>query len=563
MDKKLKKAADKITMPEDMKERIIRACESAEKNNITRIDNEEGYAEVVSGTERVAPRSRIIRTVSAAAACLVLLAGIGTTGVLLHRQNSNIAGSSAASDAEHSCPFGDFSTFDYSFDAGDGKYGSYSAETYAELSDFLNKFDWGESVEKEAGRDKEVDVYDPMYDIKWTRGDTPPIDCDLHIANDGYVSYQESMMDFETGGQMPLTENSKWYKIDFDVFDSGIKEIIAQENDITQFVTEREQEYNVKLGETCETENWEYFVKSVKLTKSGEGMDILPEGHYSCDENGDLTCDSTYIIADMEVTNKSYEDRSLYMNSTRIDLYNYNAEELDFKTSVEATAYTFNGDRSIYEGDFFKVDFKAGETRAFRVGYIFNDEYIKKSFDVIRIEINHSGMEGFNENIRYYILGEKTSLNDIDAAYRDEYVRLIDELQEKTQNSRNYMEAISAWLKDGRAEVSVSTFHGANRRLLGRKEKDKLLNYIESHDFGEHDTETVIPDVPDDYMEIADDGPFKFALNIECDNIIFSGMLAFTRDMKYAAFYYGGVLKYVEVIELPDAEQLEFLYNTD
>ena len=184
MDKKLKKAADKITMPEDMKERIIRACESAEKNNITRIDNEEGYAEVVSGTERVAPRSRIIRTVSAAAACLVLLAGIGTTGVLLHRQNSNIAGSSAASDAEHSCPFGDFSTFDYSFDAGDGKYGRYSAETYAELSDFLNKFDWGESVEKEAGRDKEADVEDPMYDIKWTRGDTPPIDCDLHIAND-------------------------------------------------------------------------------------------------------------------------------------------------------------------------------------------------------------------------------------------------------------------------------------------------------------------------------------------------------------------------------------------
>ncbi len=563
MDKKLKNAADKIKMPEDMKERIIRACESAEENNITRIDNEEGYAEVVSGTERVAPRSRIIRTVSAAAACLVLLAGIGTTGVLLHRQNSNIAGSDVISEGEHSSPFGDFSTFDYSFDAGDGKYGNYSAKTYAKLTDFLNKFDWGESVEKEAGRDKEADVEEPMYNVKWTRGDTPPIDCNIHIANDGYVSYQESMMDFETGGQMPLTENSKWYKIDFDAFDSGINEIIALEKDITQSETDKEKAYTVKLVETCETENWEYLVKSVKLTKSGEGMDILPEGHYSCDENGDLTCDSTYIIADMEVTNTADEERSLYMNSSRVDLYNYDGDKLEPAASTEATAYTFNGDRSIYEGDYFMVDFKAGETRTFRVGYIIDDEYIEKAFDVIRIEINHSGMAGFNENIRYYILGEKTSLNDIDAAYRDEYVRLIDELQEKTQNSRNYMEAISAWLKDGRAEVSVSTFHGANRRLLGRKEKDKLLNYIESHDFGEHDTETVIPDVPDDYMEIADDGPFKFALNIECDNIIFSGMLAFTRDMKYAAFYYGGVLKYVEVIELPDAEQLEFLYNTD
>lgn len=564
MDKKLKKAADKITMPEDMKERIIMACESAEKNNITRIDNEEGYAEVVSGTERVAPRSRIIRTVSAAAACLVLLAGIGTTGVLLHRQNSNIAGSSAASDAEHSCPFGDFSTFDYSFDAGDGKYGRYSAETYAELSDFLNKFDWGESVEKEAGRDKEADVEDPMYDIKWTRGDTPPIDCDLHIANDGYVSYQESMMDFETGGQMPLTENSKWYKIDFDVFYSGIKEIIAQEKDITQSETDKEKAYTVKLGETCETENWEYLIKTVKLTKRGDGMDILPEGHYSCDENGDLTCDSTYIIADMEVTNTAAEDRSLYMNSSRVDLYNYDGDKLEPAASTEATAYTFNGDRSIYEGDYFMVDFKAGETRTFRVGYIIDDEYIEKAFDVIRIEINHSGMAGFNENIRYYWLGEKTSLYDISVSSVEELFEIGREVQEKVKDSRNCMDIISDWLKADKSELSVSTFNGANRRALSRKEKDKLLSYIESHDFGEHDTKTVIPDVPDDSGEIADDGPFRFALNIDSEFYpLDSAKLAFTRDMKYAAFYYGGVLKYVEVIEIPDAEQLEFLYNTD
>ena len=687
MDKKLKNAADKIKMPEDIKERIIRACESAEENNITRIDSADGYTEVASGTDRVTSRSRIIRTVGAAAACMVLLAGIGTTGVLLHRQNSNIAGSDVISEGEHSSPFGDFSTFKYSFDAGDGKYGNYSAETYAKLNDFLNKFDWGESVEKEADRDKEADVEEPMYNIKWTRGDTPPIDCNIHIASDGYVFYQESMMDFETGGQMPLTENSKWYKIDFDAFESGIKdilaqdtdktpfgdfgtfdfvltkgndekvsdefydsiadylndfdwgdevadnelrtpqevseeiaynlhweiggkdchlyiekdghvhynanvtddeshevtvidernfnidfdafdsginEIIAQENDITQSETDMEKTHIVKLGESCETENWEYLIKKVKLTKRGDGMDILPEGHYSCDKNGDLTCDSTYIIADMEVTNTADEDRSLYMNSSRVDLYNYDGDKLDPAASTEATAYTFNGDRSIYEGDYFMVDFKAGETRTFRIGYIIDDEYIKKSFDVIRIEINHSGMAGFNENIRYYWLGEKTSLNDISAAYWDECLRVSVEVHEKLANCRNSMESISVWLKADITEFSVSTFNGANRRLLTSKEKDKLLSYIESHDFGENDTETVIPDVPDDFREIADDGPFKFALNIYCDNVEFiDAKLAFTRDMKYAAFYYGGVLKYLSAIEIPDAEQLEFLYNTD
>ena len=45
--------------------------------------------------------------------------------------------------------------------------------------------------------------------------------------------------------------------------------------------------------------------------------------------------------------------------------------------------------------------------------YGIDDEYLDKSFDTIRIEINHSGMAEANENIRYYRLGEKKSLNDI------------------------------------------------------------------------------------------------------------------------------------------------------
>ena len=86
MDKKLRNAAEKITMPEDMKERIIKACENIDKTNIERIDND-GYTEVVSGTERISRRNNIIRVVSAAAACAVLAAGIGTTGVLLHKNH--------------------------------------------------------------------------------------------------------------------------------------------------------------------------------------------------------------------------------------------------------------------------------------------------------------------------------------------------------------------------------------------------------------------------------------------------------------------------------------------
>jgi len=168
------------------------------------------------------------------------------------------------------------------------------------------------------------------------------------------------------------------------------------------------------LGESCETEEWKYCINSVKVTKSCEGMVPFPEGHYTEDENGNLICDSSFIIADMEVTNNSSSNRKLYMNSTRVDLYNYNNGAIDYNESTEACAYTFNGERSIYAKDFFRIDFKAGETKTFRIGYVLNDELISEDFDIIRIEINHSGMAGFNENIRYYKICEKTNLKDLE-----------------------------------------------------------------------------------------------------------------------------------------------------
>lgn len=668
MDKKLRKAAEKITMPEDMKERIIKACENIDKTNIERIDND-GYTEVVSGTERISRRNNIIRVVSAAAACAVLAAGIGTTGVLLHKNHrSQLADSDVVDVTEQlSSPFGDFTKVDFNFYLFDENYDGYSDETYAELADFfnsfnwgeeyenaegrefqqdspnrygainweddkgsssvtiekdgfvsyrrcvfskengersidialtkyymidfeafdkgikeiigndgsesaaeagispfgdftafdfdlqsgvwnynkstsaaiyteladfLNTFDWGEPVEDTSGRGDEIVVTDYAYNISWEENRVVSW---LYIADDGFVSYSANKYseDYLTSEEV----ERRTYSIDYEAFDKGLQNILAQDVYISQEEADRllsgsfvlseltdsnnvriepdraeaketlneflregfiymlkrsvpdnaSEGYNLKysvmlefktddgqrhtenftiyengvvssseymgtgndllpytadnysinieefesrlrgilgddefntgntaeLGERCETEGWEYVIKSVDVTKSGDGMDVFPEGHYACNEKGDLIGDSSYIIADIELTNNTDEDRSLYMNSTRVDLYNYNGDELDFKNSMEATAYIFNGDRSVYEADYFKTDFKAGESRTFRVGYVINDEYLDKSFDTIRIEINHSGMAEANENIRYYRLGEKKSLNDI------------------------------------------------------------------------------------------------------------------------------------------------------
>lgn len=237
MDKKLKNAADKIRMPEDMKQRIISAAELAEKNHVN-TDND-GYIDVVSSAERVDPRRNIIRTISAIAACAVLVGGIGTTGFLLHRQNSTQMSGSEVSGTEcRSCPFGDFSEFDYRFDAGDGKFGEYSAETYAKLSDFLNKFNWGEELDmSEAENDDETGLQDLVYEkytITWTKGDTPPVNCNIYVSKTGYVLYNEDIEYLETDEDHFIESRS--YRIDFNAFDSGIQAIIAEDaNNVSPF----------------------------------------------------------------------------------------------------------------------------------------------------------------------------------------------------------------------------------------------------------------------------------------------------------------------------------------
>lgn len=255
MDKKLKEAADKIKMPEDMKERIIKACEESAGNRITRENHDDGFTEVVSGTERVSSRSRMIRMVSALAACAVLAGGIGATGALLHKQSrSQFADSETVQSTDAESPFGDFSTFDFRFDAGDGKYGQYSAETYAMLADCLNRFDWGEELEEYETKTGDQDTEGQIYDIKWTKGDTPPVECNIHIANDGFVAYQESMLDPESG--TVKTIGSKCYKIDFDAFDSQVQEILSQNSDtVSPFGDFRTFDFEFQKGSVRYTKN--------------------------------------------------------------------------------------------------------------------------------------------------------------------------------------------------------------------------------------------------------------------------------------------------------------------
>ena len=514
MDKKLKKAGEKITMPEDMKERIIRNCESLEKSNIIRTDNDDGYTEVVSGTERVAPGRNIVRTISAIAACAVLLAGIGTTGFLLHRQKGNEFTDSGVEMTTVTTepvtgkisPFGDFRKFDYTFNAGIACYGKYGpGSIYNRFADFFNNFDWGEDT-KEIKDPIVLNDYD--FSISW---DVNNIVSWLFIAKDGYVIYTEDK--YDDNFDKIIESNKRSYRIDYDAFLNGYNEIVSIEEHITQSDVD-----SLISGEMTSVELLDQDNNTLYSSKNGEDKEKL--GEFLKNDFVPM------LLVNMPVTDYD-SDYSKYM-------IKYEFRDNDNETRNLQFSILENG-VVCYSTYTDKDPTGVGSY------YIDVDELSSKLEEL-----------GAHRNI-------PATENDTDL---DEVLRLREETDQKIKECKNCMESLAVWLKADRAGFSVSTFNGENKRVLYSDEKERLLSYLESHDFGERDMKTVIPDVPDDYREIDDDGPFGFALNIFSDDTVFGdGRFAFTRDMRYAAFYYGGIAKYVEVVELPDAEQLEFLYD--
>ncbi|MBP3248951.1 MAG: PASTA domain-containing protein [Ruminococcus sp.] len=146
MDKKLKKAAEKITMSDQLRDRILDQCNNASTK-------EKDGAIEVSGVERVEHKP-ISRIVAAAAACAVLAGGVGMTAHLLNRNGApadEIEESSETETADTDSLF-DFTGKEYSIT-------DVERDTELESSDqitaFLNCMDWGEQ--------KDPDIYAGYY----------------------------------------------------------------------------------------------------------------------------------------------------------------------------------------------------------------------------------------------------------------------------------------------------------------------------------------------------------------------------------------------------------------
>ncbi|MBQ8961475.1 MAG: PASTA domain-containing protein [Ruminococcus sp.] len=153
-ERKLKAAAEKITMPDQLKDRILDQCEnsSGEKNG--------EYIEV-SGVERV-ERRPVRRAIAAAAAFAVCAGGIGLSAHLISRNGApadEISESSEEIEPTETVTTPEASHKKWDFVNNRYEITYTEKDTVLEPSDqitaFLNCFDWGE--------EKDSDIYSGYY----------------------------------------------------------------------------------------------------------------------------------------------------------------------------------------------------------------------------------------------------------------------------------------------------------------------------------------------------------------------------------------------------------------
>ena len=222
MEKKIRSSAEKITMPDELRERIIDKCAEMEKSERS---GNGTYTDHVFTVERAQPH-RIRRVVSGLAACAVLAGGLGATGVFLHRQGSGNIASEVAQEACYVlCPFGDFTQRDYVFCVADENDEVHEYENNAEIADLLNKFNWVEETEPFAAEE------DPeVYMVTWQDEENH---YHLIISSDGIAEWKAYPNSFsrEAGHEDEPIEPvfNRYYSIDFNEFDSRVREILSAE----------------------------------------------------------------------------------------------------------------------------------------------------------------------------------------------------------------------------------------------------------------------------------------------------------------------------------------------
>lgn len=204
IEKKLKRSAKKITMPNELKERILEKCDTADTTENTEI------------TFTVEPfRPHIFRRIAFGATAIAVAVGIaGYSGYLISRNGSFSGTEVTESITEETteppteepvtiAPFSDFASKEYSFNSE-----IIPTEKRIEIADFFSNYIW-----------KTLDVQESyMGGIAYQ-----------FSADDKYITvYYDGVLEYRTA------ENITYYEIDFEEANANLSDILYN-NEFTPF----------------------------------------------------------------------------------------------------------------------------------------------------------------------------------------------------------------------------------------------------------------------------------------------------------------------------------------
>lgn len=265
---------------------IISAIKPNTKKEETKT-SEDGYIEVVSGTERIETSHRMLRMVSTLAAGAVLVTGIGATGLLLNKnkpqKSSETDNSTISTEAEEITqftneenskvsPFGDMGKANFSLsilheEISFDDYEDYSSATYDRLAKFMNSLDWGEGTDVEP-----IDIPDfykyegEGYIISWDKAD---INYSVVVLDNETVYYIVQKCQPNNGYFDYNYIESHIYKIDYAAFDAGVKDILSQNvSDKGEYLSQRD---------LMKYFDGEFLYAELYLEKTGSSEIVKPE----------------------------------------------------------------------------------------------------------------------------------------------------------------------------------------------------------------------------------------------------------------------------------------------
>lgn len=247
---KLKRSAEKITMPDGMKERIITRCHELEKNPGEQIAEEAEYSQQVSGVEK-ARTHRITRMISAAAACAVIAGSVGTAAHFLKRAASGTKNQMGGiEDVEvKNNPMADFCDHNYSLRDTIGliQATNLTEEQKSLFADFFNNCEYGEWTDKDAADAMIRSFYEAYFFIEKseTESTTITIDCNNCLTIE------------RSSGEDPSAEPAviEQYKIDFEKFVNAADLIMETDKaeKTAPFGDMREYDFDIICGEYNES----------------------------------------------------------------------------------------------------------------------------------------------------------------------------------------------------------------------------------------------------------------------------------------------------------------------